>query len=79
MAQPPKKKCAKEGTWFRQSLKPRGSRQKNNLELGFWVIGIIVQVVGEYVTIRYLDPEGNLTPQTPTPLNGQSALGQPVS
>ena len=26
---------------------------------GFWVIGIIVQVWGKYMIIRYLDPEGN--------------------
>ena len=28
----------------------------NNLVLGCWVIGMIVQVLGKYVIIRYLDP-----------------------
>ena len=28
----------------------------NNLVLGFWVIVIIVQVLGKYMIIRYLDP-----------------------
>ena len=28
----------------------------NNLVLGFWVIIIIVQALGKYVMIRYLDP-----------------------
>ena len=23
---------------------------------GFWVVGIIVQVLGKYIIIRYLDP-----------------------
>ena len=26
--------------------------------LGFWVIVIIVQVLGKYMIIRYLDPQG---------------------
>ena len=29
----------------------------NNLVLGFWVIVIIVQVLGKYMIIRYLDPK----------------------
>ena len=28
----------------------------NNLVLGIWVIGIIVQVLGKYMIIGYLDP-----------------------
>ena len=28
----------------------------NNLVLGFWVVGIAVQVLGQYMIIRYLDP-----------------------
>ena len=28
----------------------------NNQVLGFWVVGIIVQVLGKYVIISYLDP-----------------------
>ena len=28
----------------------------NNVVLGFWVIVIIVQVLGKYMIIRYLDP-----------------------
>ena len=28
----------------------------NNLVLGIWVIVIIVQVLGKYMIIRYLDP-----------------------
>ena len=30
----------------------------NNEVLGFWVIVVIVQVLGKYMIIRYLDPEG---------------------
>ena len=37
-----------------------GSSQRvhvpNNLVPGFWVIVIIVQALGEYMIIRYLDP-----------------------
>ena len=28
----------------------------NNLVLGFWVIVILIQVLGKYMIIRYLDP-----------------------
>ena len=28
----------------------------NNWVLGFWAIGMIVQVLGKYMIIRYLDP-----------------------
>ena len=28
----------------------------NNWVLGCWVIGIVVQVLGKYMIIRYLDP-----------------------
>ena len=30
----------------------------NNWELGFWVIVIIIQGLGGYMIIRYLEPEG---------------------
>ena len=30
----------------------------NNYVLGFWVIVIVVLVLGKYVIIRYLDPQG---------------------
>ena len=33
----------------------------NNKVLGFWVIVTIVQVLGKYMIIRYLDSSGNLT------------------
>ena len=32
-------------------------RVPNNLVLGFWVIVIIIQVLGKYMVISYLDPE----------------------
>ena len=31
----------------------------NNWVLEFWVIGIVVQALGKYMIIRYLDPQGN--------------------
>ena len=37
---------------------PRGSKYPIIGYLGFWVIGITVQVLGKYMIIRYLDPWG---------------------
>ena len=37
---------------------PRGSKYPIIRYLGFGVIGIIVQVLGKYMIIRYLDPQG---------------------
>ena len=30
----------------------------NNQVLGIWVIVLVVQVLGKYMTIGYLDPQG---------------------
>ena len=39
-----------------QNEYPRGSKYiPNNLVLGFWVVVIIVQGLGQYMIIRYLD------------------------
>ena len=32
----------------------------NNWVLGFWVLEIMVQVLGEYIIIRYLDHLGKI-------------------
>ena len=37
---------------------PRGVHVPNNLILWIWGMVIIVQVLGKYMIIRYLDPEG---------------------
>ena len=37
---------------------PQRVQVPNNLVLGFWAIVIIMQVLGEYMIIRYLDPQG---------------------
>ena len=34
----------------------------NNWVLGLWVIVIIVVVLGKYMNIRYLDPQGIYNP-----------------
>ena len=31
----------------------------NNWVLGFWVVMVIVQVLGQYMIIGYLDPQGS--------------------
>ena len=41
--------------------------QPRNQVLGFWVIVLIVQVLGRYMIIRYLDPKGLVLPP---PSNG---------
>ena len=41
------------GLGFRVSLRVH---VPNNLVLGFWVIIVIVQVLGKHMIIRYLDP-----------------------
>ena len=33
----------------------------NNQVLGIWVLVIMVQVLGKYMTIRYLDPQGKVS------------------
>ena len=38
------------------SPKPRGSKYPIIRYLGFWLRIIVVQVLGKYVIIRYLDP-----------------------
>ena len=43
----------------------------NNLVLGIWVIVIIVQVLGKYMTIRYLDPLTNMKAEMGTLLQGR--------
>ena len=39
-----------------QNLMSQRVQVPNNLVLGFWVIVILVQGLGKYVIIRYLDP-----------------------
>ena len=41
---------------------PRGSKYPITRYFGFRVIVIIVQVLGKYMIIRYLDPEGSDSP-----------------
>ena len=42
---------------------PQRVHVPNNQVLGFWVIVIVVQVLGKYMIIRYLDPKGSLNLQ----------------
>ena len=41
---------------YARFLLAQGVQVPNNWVLGFWVIVIIVQVLGKYMIIRYLDP-----------------------
>ena len=42
----------RKGIWEHNVGNPKGP----NSVLGFWVIVIVVQVLGKYMIIRYLDP-----------------------
>ena len=49
--------CLMEGSEFRaEGLLTLRVHVPNNWVLGFWVIVIIVQALGKYMIIRYLDP-----------------------
>ena len=53
---PTTRRCETERTCPKTQDVTQRVQVLNNLVLGFWIIVIIVQVLGKHMIIRYLDP-----------------------